>query len=72
MVRSGTDITVVGWGGQLRVLEQACDLAAAQGVSCELLDLRTVYPWDADTVEASVRKTGRLVVRELESAPLRN
>jgi 2-oxoisovalerate dehydrogenase E1 component beta subunit len=61
-MRAGSDVTVVGWGGQLRVLEQACDLAASKGVSCELVDLRTVYPWDADLVEASVRKTGRLVV----------
>lgn len=41
---------------------QACDMAQAKGVSCELIDLRTIYPWDADTVEQSVKKTGRLVV----------
>lgn len=62
VMREGSDVTVVGWGGQLRVLEQACDMAAERGVSCELIDLRTIYPWDADAVEKSVRKTGRLVV----------
>eukprot|EP00613_Pedinella_sp_CCMP2098_P006645 CAMPEP_0171601572 /NCGR_PEP_ID=MMETSP0990-20121206/4973_1 /TAXON_ID=483369 /ORGANISM="non described non described, Strain CCMP2098" /LENGTH=285 /DNA_ID=CAMNT_0012163695 /DNA_START=307 /DNA_END=1164 /DNA_ORIENTATION=- len=59
----GTDVTVVGWGGQLRVLEQAVATAKEKhGISCELIDLRTIYPWDIETVEASVKKTGRLVV----------
>jgi 2-oxoisovalerate dehydrogenase E1 component beta subunit len=59
----GTDVTVVGWGGQLRVLEEAVAMAKEKhGISCELIDLRTIYPWDVDTIEASVRKTGRLVV----------
>jgi len=63
VMRQGSDVTVVGWGGQLRVLEQACDMAYEKaGISCELIDLRTVYPWDAATVERSVKKTGRLVV----------
>lgn len=48
---------------------QACDLAAEQGISCELIDLRTLLPWDADTVMASVKKTGRLVVSH--EAPVR-
>ncbi len=43
-------------------LNKACDLAHEQGISCELIDLRTLLPWDADTVMASVQKTGRLVV----------
>jgi len=62
VMRHGSDVTVVGWGGQLRVLEQACDMAQEKGISCELIDIRTLYPWDVDTVEASVKKTGRLVV----------
>ena len=63
IMRSGTDCTVVGWGGQLRVLEKACDMALADhGISCELIDLRTILPWDADCVLESVAKTGKLVV----------
>ncbi|EWM21732.1 branched-chain alpha-keto acid decarboxylase e1 beta subunit [Nannochloropsis gaditana] len=62
VLRAGSDVTVVGWGGQLRVLEKACELAEGQGISCELIDLRTLLPWDADTIMASVHKTGRLVV----------
>ncbi len=63
VVRAGTDVTVVGYGAQVHVLAKACDLARDKlGVSCELIDLRTLLPWDQDTVVNSVKKTGRLVV----------
>lgn len=62
VVREGSDVTVVGWGAQLHVLEDACRRAADVGVSCELIDLRTLAPWDSDLVEESVRRTGRLLV----------
>ncbi len=41
---------------------QAAEVAAADGISCEVIDLRTLLPWDVQTVEASVNKTGRLLV----------
>jgi 2-oxoisovalerate dehydrogenase E1 component beta subunit len=63
ILREGSDVTVLGWGGQLRVLESACRLALEQyGIQCELIDLQTILPWDVDTVEQSVLKTGKLVV----------
>jgi len=63
VVRAGKDVTVVGWGAQLHVLSQACESAEKDlGVSCELIDLRTLSPWDSKTVIDSVMKTGRLVV----------
>lgn len=63
VVREGTDVTVVGWGGQMRVLAEACELAETKnGISTELIDLQTIVPWDVETVAASVRKTGKLVV----------
>jgi 2-oxoisovalerate dehydrogenase E1 component beta subunit len=62
IVKRGSDVTVVGWGAQMRVLEEACNLAEEIGISCELIDLQTISPWDVDTIEQSVRKTGRLVV----------
>ena len=68
IMRMGEDVTVVGWGAQLRVLENACDMAEQHGISCELIDLRTLMPWDVDTVCQSVVKTGRLVVSH--EAPL--
>ncbi|MQM03114.1 hypothetical protein Taro_035890 [Colocasia esculenta] len=68
VICEGTDITLVGWGAQLSVMEQACEIAEKDGISCELIDLRTLIPWDKDTVEASVNKTGRLLVSH--EAPL--
>mmetsp|Transcript_9739 Transcript_9739/g.21864 ORF Transcript_9739/g.21864 Transcript_9739/m.21864 type:complete len:400 (+) Transcript_9739:51-1250(+) len=63
ILRSGSDVTVVGWGGQLRILEKACDMAQSEhGISCELIDLRTILPWDVDCVVESTEKTGKLVV----------
>lgn len=63
VLREGSDVTVVGWGSQLRRLEKACDLAKENhGISCELIDLQTILPWDFETVEGSVKKTGKLVV----------
>lgn len=63
VMREGSDITLVGYGAQLRVLEAAADKAMEErGISCEIIDLRTIYPWDVETVEKSVKKTGRLLV----------
>lgn len=62
VVREGTDVTLVGWGSQLLRLEDAAKRAAKEGISCEIIDLQTIIPWDVDTVQASVNKTGRLIV----------
>ena len=63
VMREGTDVTLLGWGAQMRVLEAAADRASAElGISVELIDLRTIAPWDVDTVVESVSKTGRLVI----------
>ena len=44
-------MTVVGWGTQIHVLRDVCKMAKDQlGVNCELIDLRTILPWDEDTV----------------------
>jgi len=62
VVREGIDVTLLGWGSQLQRLHAAADRAAEEGISCEVIDLQTIVPWDVDTVEASVKKTGRLIV----------
>ncbi|CAL5428717.1 unnamed protein product [Camellia sinensis] len=62
VIRKGSDITLVGWGAQLSVMEQACVEAEKDGISCELIDLKTLIPWDKETVETSVKKTGRLLI----------
>jgi 2-oxoisovalerate dehydrogenase E1 component len=61
-VREGSEITVVTWGAMVERCEQA---AAASLVDVELIDLRTLSPWDREAVLASVRKTRRcLIVHE--------
>jgi pyruvate dehydrogenase E1 component beta subunit len=63
ILREGTDVTVVAWGAVLWEAREAVARAAEEdGVSCELLDLRTLLPLDAAAVAASVEKTGRCVV----------
>jgi pyruvate dehydrogenase E1 component beta subunit len=60
--REGTDVTLVSYSLMSHRCQEAADLLAQRGVSCEVLDLRTIRPWDRDAVLASVRKTHRCVV----------
>ncbi|MFU8857841.1 MAG: alpha-ketoacid dehydrogenase subunit beta, partial [Deferrisomatales bacterium] len=62
VVREGSDATVVAWGALVREALAASDLLAGDGVSVEVIDLRTLAPLDAETVVASAAKTGRVVV----------
>lgn len=62
VVQEGTDVTLLGWGSQVGRLQAAAARAAAEGISCEVIDLQTIIPWDVDTVQASVQKTGRLII----------
>ncbi|MBY6185055.1 alpha-ketoacid dehydrogenase subunit beta [Marinobacter hydrocarbonoclasticus] len=68
VVKEGTDITLLGWGAQMELIENAAQRAEAMGISCEIIDLRTLLPWDVETVAASVEKTGRLLISH--EAPL--
>lgn len=61
-VAAGDDVTVVSWSKTVHEAAAAVPLAAAQGVSLEVIDLRTLWPWDREMVFASVRRTGRLLV----------
>lgn len=60
--RPGRDVTVVTWSRMLGVALQAAEELAAEGIDLEIVDLRTLAPLDKETVLASVRKTGRLLV----------
>jgi len=68
VMSTGKDITLVAWGAQLEYVQKAAALAAAEGISCEIVDLRTILPWDKDTLIQSVNKTGRLLITH--EAPL--
>jgi 2-oxoisovalerate dehydrogenase E1 component len=60
--RSGSDITVISWGTPVHWSLRAANKMAKQGVEVEVIDLRSIRPWDFDTVAASVKKTGKVVI----------
>lgn len=62
VVTEGEDVTIIAWGAMVKVAEDAAKEAADKGISCEVLDLRTLYPLDKDLISESVQKTGRTVV----------
>lgn len=61
-VRAGRDITLVGWGNTARLCEKAAEALEHAGVEAEVLDLRSLSPWDERQVIASAEKTARLLV----------
>ena len=63
-MREGTEITLLGYGPMVNVLLQAAELAAEEGTSAEVIDLRSLSPIDYAPIIASVQKTGRLVIAQ--------
>ncbi len=61
VLAQGTDVTVVAYGAMIREVQKAMMMAKEAGYSVELIDLRTIYPLDKETVSASVKKTGRII-----------
>ena len=62
VVRPGDDLTLVTWGTTRAWAERAAEELSAEGIRCELIDLRWIAPWDEVTVIESASRTGRLVV----------
>lgn len=62
LVRSGDGLSIITYGTQLRESLLACDRLTADGISCDVLDLRTLKPLDVDAVLATARKTGKVLV----------
>jgi pyruvate dehydrogenase E1 component beta subunit len=62
--REGTDVTIVSFGKIIKEAFIAADELAKEGISCEIIDLRTVRPMDKDAILKSVKKTNRLVILE--------
>ena len=60
--REGTDITLIGTSSMVQVAEGAADILAAEGISAEVIDPRTIVPLDEETILNSVRKTSRAMV----------
>ncbi|MFZ4414021.1 MAG: alpha-ketoacid dehydrogenase subunit beta [Bacteroidales bacterium] len=61
VVSTGTDVTVIAFGAMVREVQKAMVMAKEAGISVELIDLRTIYPIDKETITASVKKTGRVI-----------
>ncbi|MBB3640975.1 alpha-ketoacid dehydrogenase subunit beta [Variovorax atrisoli] len=61
-VREGDALTLVSWSRQMQACSAACDALAAEGIAADLIDLRTLWPWDRETVLSSCARTGRLLV----------
>ncbi len=62
IVRSGTDATIVAWGMTVLMANEAAEALSKEGISIEVIDLRTLVPLDFDTVLASIKKTGKLLI----------
>ena len=62
VTRPGTQVTLIAWGAMWHEADQAAREAEAEGIDCEVLDLRSLQPLDIEAITASVKKTGRAVV----------
>ncbi len=62
VLKEGKHVTIVSWGAMVYEALAAAEQAGAQGIDCEVIDLRTLWPLDIDTIIASVKKTGRVVI----------
>ena len=61
IARRGADLTVVTYGGMVPVCIRAAEVVGAAGIDVEVIDLRTIYPWDVETVASSVQRTGKML-----------
>lgn len=62
VVREGEQVTLIAYGAMVPIIAEAAEKAAEIGISCEVIDVRTLLPFDIDTLTESIRKTGRGVV----------
>jgi pyruvate dehydrogenase E1 component beta subunit len=64
IVREGKDVTVVSWSATVHETEKAAAALSGERIEAEVIDLRTLWPWDKDAVLSSVERTGRLIVAQ--------
>ncbi|MBN1786740.1 MAG: alpha-ketoacid dehydrogenase subunit beta [Candidatus Methanofastidiosa archaeon] len=67
VIREGDDITLLGWGAMVPKISKAAELMGEKGISAEVIDVRSISPYDYKTVHGSVEKTGRAVI--VQEAP---
>ncbi len=61
-LQTGDDISIFTWGAMVPIVEKAVQDVKAEGITCDVIDLRTLYPLDKDIIASSVQKTGRAVI----------
>jgi pyruvate/2-oxoglutarate/acetoin dehydrogenase E1 component len=62
VIREGSDVTVVSYGSVLRIIQEAADVLEAQGISCEIIDVQTLLPFDINhKILESLKKTNRII-----------
>ncbi len=62
VAREGDDVVIFAYGAMLHVAMEAAELATAKGISVEVVDIRTLLPFDIETIMSSVKKTGRVII----------
>lgn len=61
-LKEGEDMTIIAWGAMMPIAMKAAEQAEQEGITCDVIDLRTLYPIDKDIIAESVQKTGRCVI----------
>lgn len=61
-LKEGEDVTIIAWGAMIPIAMKAAEQAEETGITCDVIDLRTLYPIDKDIIAESVQKTGRCVI----------
>jgi pyruvate/2-oxoglutarate/acetoin dehydrogenase E1 component len=62
VTREGDDVVIFAYGAMLHVAMEAAELASPKGIGVEVVDIRTLLPFDIETILSSVKKTGRVVI----------
>lgn len=62
LAEEGDDVTIIAWGAMMKVALKAAEMARDKGITCDVIDLRTLYPMDRDIIAESVQKTNRCVI----------
>lgn len=62
LAEKGDDVTIIAWGAMMKVALKAAEMARDKGITCDVIDLRTLYPMDKDIIAESVQKTNRCVI----------